>query len=302
MAQGKTFTLNTGTKIPLVGLGTWQSKADEVRNAVKVALETGYRHIDTAFVYGNEKEVGQGIVESGVPRSEIFLTTKLWCTFHRPENVEKALDLSLSNLGVEYVDLFLIHWPVPLVPGDNLFPLREDGSRDLDFEKVHISQTWEAMEALVTKGKARAIGVSNCSVEKLQEIIKTAKTVPSANQVELHPWLAQWPLKKFCDEKGILLQAYSPLGSTGSPIANDPIVKEISERTGKSGAQVLISWAEKRGTCVLPKSVTPERIVSNFQDFELSDEDFEKINSLEKNNHKRFINPKWGVDVFGDSV
>eukprot|EP01117_Protostelium_nocturnum_P005101 TRINITY_DN1850_c0_g1_i1.p1 TRINITY_DN1850_c0_g1~~TRINITY_DN1850_c0_g1_i1.p1 ORF type:complete len:303 (-),score=117.76 TRINITY_DN1850_c0_g1_i1:103-1011(-) len=302
MSLGRTFTLNNGQKIPAVGLGTWQSKADEVRTAVRVALENGYRHIDTAFVYNNEKEVGEGIVESKVPRGEIFLTTKLWSTFHRPEYVVKAMEESLSRLGTSYVDLYLIHWPVSLVPGESLFPLREDGSRNLDNENVDLATTWKAMEGLVESGKAKSIGISNAPIDKLEEILKVCKIKPACNQVELHPWLAQNPLKEFCDKHNILLAAYSPLGSTGSPLASDPVIQEISQRTGKTGAQVLISWAVQRGTCVLPKSVTPERIKSNFEDFVLSEEDMNKINEMEKTTHKRFINPKWGIDVFGSSV
>ncbi|PRP89458.1 NADPH-dependent D-xylose reductase [Planoprotostelium fungivorum] len=306
MSLGRTFTLNTGATIPAVGLGTWQSKPHEVEKAVEVALKAGYRHIDAAYAYKNEGEVGAGIKASGVPRDQIFITTKLWCTFHRPENVQKGLDESLSLLGLDYVDLFLVHWPVPLNPRENpaanLFPTVEDGSRDLDFANVNLKDTWQAMEKMVELGKAKAIGVSNWNVRRLKELLTFAKIKPAVNQVELHPYLAQWDLQKFCEENGVLLTAYSPLGSTTSPLLTEPVITDIAKKTGKSVAQVLVSWAVQRGTVVIPKSVTASRIEENFQDFVLEKADFEAINELSKNKHQRLISPKWGVDVFEESA
>lgn len=270
-----------------------------------MALKAGYRHIDAAYAYKNENEVGAGIRAAGIPREQIFVTTKLWCTFHRPEHVERGLNESLAALGLDYVDLYLVHWPVALVPrnnpAENLFPTREDGSRELDAE-ADIRTTWSAMEKLVASGKARAIGVSNCNIRRLKEILSFASIPPAANQVELHPYLAQWELKEFCDQNKIVLTAYSPLGSTNSPISTDPIINEIATRNKKSVAQVLISWAAQRGTVVIPKSVNPERVQTNFEDFLLSEEDMNAINTLSKTKHHRLISPKWGVDVFEESA
>ncbi|CAE6405697.1 unnamed protein product, partial [Rhizoctonia solani] len=188
--------LNNGVEIPALGLGTWQSKPEEVTNAVNHALKSGYRHIDCAFAYGNEAQVGEGIKKSGVPRSEIFITTKVWSTYHR--RVRESLEESLKNLGTDYVDLLLMHWPVPLNPNGNhpLFPTLEDGTRDVDKE-WHISKTWTQLEELLEEGKVKAIGVSNCSELKLNEILPTAKVVPAVNQVELHPYNPQLELAKF---------------------------------------------------------------------------------------------------------
>jgi len=305
MSLGRTFTLSNGTTIPAVGLGTWQSKPNEVQHAVEVALKAGYRHIDAAYAYKNEGEVGAGIKASGVPRDQIFVTTKLWCTFHRPENVERGLTDSLTSLGLDYVDLFLVHWPVSLNPRENpsanLFPTKEDGSRDLDTANVSLQQTWEAMEKLVATGKTKAIGVSNWNVRRLKELLSFAKIPPVVNQVELHPYLAQWELQQFCKENNILLTAYSPLGSTNSPLTSDSVVTEIAKRNDKSVAQVLISWAVQRGTVVIPKSVTPDRIKNNFEDFILNEADFNAINELSKSKHQRLISPNWGIDVFEES-
>ncbi|THY90535.1 Aldo/keto reductase [Aureobasidium pullulans] len=213
------FTLNTGAKIPALGLGTWQSAPGEVKNAVSHALKVGYKHIDAAYVYGNEDEVGEGLAEgfksAGIKREDVFVTTKLWCTYHsRPE---ENLDLSLKSLGLDYVDLYLMHWPVPMNPkgNDPKFPKHPDGSRDLDTTWSY-TQTWKEMEKLLATGKTKAIGVANFSVPFLEELMKEAKVTPAANQIENHPYLPQQEIVDYCKEKGILITAYSPLGSTGS--------------------------------------------------------------------------------------
>ncbi|CDS12732.1 hypothetical protein LRAMOSA04916 [Lichtheimia ramosa] len=298
MASGRTFKLNTGAEIPCLGLGTWQSKPNEVYQAVLTALKAGYRHIDTAFVYGNEKEVGQALKDSGVPREEIFLTTKLWNTSHRPDLVAKALETSLANLQTDYLDLYLMHWPVAFVESNDLAP--KDAEGKIQFDSTPYTETYAAMEKLVGD-KVRAIGVSNFTVKKLEKLLETAKIVPAANQVELHPYLPQQELLDFCAKKGIHVTAYSPLGSTDSPLMKDEQVAAIAKKYDASPAQVLLSWGIQRGTSVIPKSVTESRIISNFKDVELSDEDFNKLNSLVTES-KRLINPKtfWGVDVFGE--
>jgi glycerol 2-dehydrogenase (NADP+) len=248
MAVNTHFKLNTGASIPAVGLGTWQSAPGEVAAAVEHALKSGYRHIDAAFVYGNENEVGQGLkaaFDSGIKREEVFVTSKLWCTFHR--DPQKCLDKTLENLGLEYLDLWLMHWPVPMNPKGNhpLFPKHEDGSRDLDTEWSYV-QTWKGMEEVQKSGKVKAIGVSNFSVPFLETLLKDVSIVPAANQIENHPYLPQQEIVEFCQSKDILVQAYSPLGSTGSPLFQEEGVKEVAKKHNVGPGTVLISYQGKR--------------------------------------------------------
>ncbi|KAK9370398.1 NADP-dependent oxidoreductase domain-containing protein [Lipomyces kononenkoae] len=301
MATGRAFSLNTGAVIPALGLGTWQSGPNEVYEAVLVALKAGYRHIDTAYAYGNEAEVGNAIKDSGIAREDIFLTTKLWGTYHT--DPEANLDISLKKLGLTYVDLYLVHWPLPLNPKGNheIFPTLPDGTRDRlkDWDFV---KTWDLVQKLPATGKTRAVGVSNFSTVNLEKLLTapTTKIVPAVNQVELHPYLPQQKLLDYAKEKGIHITAYSPLGSTNAPLQQEPAVQEIAKRLNRSPAQVLISWAISRGTSVIPKSVTAARIISNFDDFILDETDIEAINAISKTTSKRLINPKWGVVVFHD--
>ncbi|KAH8647662.1 alcohol dehydrogenase [Xylariales sp. PMI_506] len=301
MALNRSFSLNTGAKIPAVGFGTWQAAPHEVERAVEIALRAGYRHIDCAAIYRNETEVGAGIRASGVPRSEIFITTKLWNTKHEPEDVEAALDKSLNDLGVEYCDLYLMHWPVAFAPGDKWFPLDSDGVFRLS--QTHFNKTWQAMEKLLATGKTKAIGVSNFNVRRLKELLPTATVVPAVNQIEAHPYIQQPELFEFCKSHNILIEAYSPLGNnqTGEPrTVDDAVVHAVGERLGMDPGQVLVSWGVQRGTVVLPKSVTEKRIQGNFQDKVLPDDAFEELNRLER--HKRYNNPsmRWGYDMFDE--
>ncbi|BCS22825.1 aldo/keto reductase [Aspergillus puulaauensis] len=302
MASRRTFKLNSGFEIPAVGLGTWQSRPNEVQKAVNAALQIGYRHIDAASVYGNEREVGDGIKASGVPREEIFLTSKLWNTHHDPENVEAAVDRSLSDLQTDYLDLYLIHWPVAFRHSTTSIQPIDEKTGLIDVIDVPTKDTWAAMEALVAKGKVRSIGVSNFTREKIEELLKTAKIPPAVNQIEAHPYLQQRGLLEWSKEKGILVTGYSPLGNNIYNIprtVDDPLVIEIAKSLNKTPAQVLISWAVQRGTVVLPKSVTPERIQSNLQDFVLPEDAFQAIRSLER--HQRMNFPaRLGVDIFGE--
>ncbi|KAJ9627620.1 hypothetical protein H2203_002832 [Taxawa tesnikishii (nom. ined.)] len=268
----KTFTLNTGDKIPAVGLGTWQSKPNEVREAVKAALQAGYRHIDTALAYGNEHEVGQGIKDSGVPREEIWITTKLDNPWHK--RVEEGIESSLKSLGVDYVDLYLMHWPSSTDPTD----LKKH------YPDWNFVDTWREMQKLPASGRVKNIGISNFAIKNLEILLKdeSCKTVPAVNQVELHPNNPSPKLLDYCKEKGIHVTAYSCLGSTNSPLAHDKTLAKIAENKGKTTAQVLLMWGLQRGTSVIPKSVTASRIQANFEldGWSLTDEEMKQLSSL----------------------
>ncbi|GAB7355775.1 hypothetical protein MBLNU459_g6458t1 [Dothideomycetes sp. NU459] len=268
----QTFTLNTGAKIPAVGLGTWQSKPNEVRQAVKAALLAGYRHIDTALAYGNEHEVGQGIKDSGVPREEIWITTKLDNPWHK--RVEEGITSSLKSLDTDYVDLYLMHWPSSTDPDD-----LKKHHPDWNFV-----DTWRELQKLPASGRVKNIGVSNFAIKNLEILLKdeSCKTVPAVNQVELHPNNPSPKLLDYCKEKGIHCTAYSCLGSTNSPLASDKTLQKIADAKGKSTAQVLLKWGLQRGTSVIPKSVTASRIEKNFEldGWSLDDEEMKQLSSL----------------------
>ncbi|MFV8165377.1 aldo/keto reductase [Mycobacterium sp. 134] len=254
-------TLNDGNSIPQVGLGVWQTPAEETERAVAAALQAGYRHIDTAAAYRNEPETGRGLVESGVPREDVFLVTKLWNSDQGYDSTLAAFDASLDRLGVDYLDLYLIHWPVP---ANNAYV-----------------DTFKAFAHLRDQGRVRSIGVSNFAPEHLTVLIDSTGIVPVVNQIELHPLLPQHELREVHAELGIATEAWSPLGQ-GSLLA-DPVITGIADRHGKTPAQVLIRWHIHLGNIVIPKSVNPERIVSNFDvfDFDLDETDMAAIASLE---------------------
>ncbi|KAL7928109.1 NADP-dependent oxidoreductase domain-containing protein [Trichoderma chlorosporum] len=278
------FTLNTGSKIPAVGFGTWQARPGQVEHAVETALRVGYRHIDCAAIYRNEVEVGQGIRASGVPREDIFITGKLWNTKHAPEDVESALDKTLEDIGTDYLDLFLMHWPAAFKSGDEWFPLDDQGIFRLS--DIDPAVTYSAMESLLQTGKVRAIGVSNFTIKRLEDLMSKTKVIPAVNQIEAHPYLQQRQLFDFCQSKGILIEAYSPLGNnqTGEPrTVDDPLI--------------LYSWGVQRGTVVLPKSITPSRIASNLQVKELPQHAFKKLNEMERNKRYNWQS-LWGFDIF----
>ncbi|KAJ4269874.1 hypothetical protein NW762_001543 [Fusarium torreyae] len=297
MSTPTSFNLNTGAKIPAVGLGTWRSEPGEVRAAVAYALKHGYRHIDAALIYGNENEVGQGIKDSGVPREDIFITSKLWNTHH--PNAKEGLQKTLDALGTDYLDLYLIHWPVRLVPNETseLLPVNPDGTRSVD-RSWDQSETWRQMEEIYSSGKAKAIGVANWSIPYLEELRKTWKVVPAVNQVELHPYLPQHELREYCKNLGILLEAYSPLGSAGAPIISDPEIQQIADKYHVSAATVLISYHVCKGVVALPKSVSENRISSNKQVVALSEDDLELLDGLAAGGKAKRINtPAWGFDL-----
>lgn len=262
-----TYTLSNGVEIPIVGFGTWQTPSGEVaKDSVKATLDAGYRHIDTAAIYGNEASVGEGLKASGVDRHDIFLTTKLWNSDRGYDNTLKAIDTSLAKLGTDYVDLYLIHWGNPKAFRDNW--------------QESNAETWRAMEEILKSGKARAIGVSNMRVKHLEELFKTANTKPMVNQLFLNPSDMQEEVTKFDTDNGILNEAYSPLG-TGK-IFGVPELQKMAERYGKSVAQLVLRWSLQHDFLPLPKSVHAERIQENAQlfDFELSHHDMELIDGL----------------------
>ena len=241
------LTLNNGRKIPQVGLGVWQTPRGEVtQSAVAAALRIGYRHVDTARIYGNERDVGIGVQQGGVPRGEIFVTTKLWNDDQGYDSALRAFDASLARLGLEYVDLYLLHWPV--------------AGRRLD--------SWRALEKIHAEGRARAIGVSNFLSNHLDELIAGARVVPAVNQIEVSPFLQQRDTRAFCAQHGIVVEAYSPL--THGQRLGHPVVTKVAKRVGRTPAQVLLRWGVQHGMVVLPKSTRESRIRENAALFDFT--------------------------------
>lgn len=256
-----TLPSNQSISVPQLGLGVWKSRPKECLEAVKSALSLGYRHIDTAAIYGNEADVGTAIKEAGVNRTDIFLVTKLWNADQGYDTALRAIDASLKKLGTDYVDMYLIHFPV-------------SGKRN---------DSWKALEKIKADGKAKSIGVSNFMVPHLEELLKETGTVPAMNQVEYHPFLQDTKLKDYCIQKGILLEAYSPLAH-GQKL-EDPRITLLAKKYNKSNAQILIRWSLQSGHVVIPKSKNPDRIRENADvyDFVLSDSDMKEIFSWNEN-------------------
>ncbi|XP_031618867.1 aldo-keto reductase family 1 member B1-like isoform X2 [Contarinia nasturtii] len=295
MASVPYITFNNGQKIPQLGLGTWNSPVGQVTQAVKDAIDIGYRHFDCAYVYGNEAEVGTGInakiTEGVVKREDLFITSKLWNTFHRPDLVIPSLKKTLENLGTPYLDLYLIHWPFAYKEDGDLFP--KDENDKILFSDVDYVDTWKEMEKAVELGLVKSIGISNFNAAQTKRIVEASTIKPVTNQVECHPYLTQQKLSAYLKSLDIVLTAYSPLGSPNRPwvTADDPVVLEdpkvlaIAAKFNKTPAQILIRYQIQRGHVVIPKSVTKERIATNFNvfDFELSDADIAEINTFECN-------------------
>jgi 2,5-diketo-D-gluconate reductase A len=256
--------LNDGHSIPQLGFGVFQIDPEETAAAVNEALEVGYRHIDTAEMYGNERGVGEAVRASGLDRGELYVTSKLNNGYHRPDDARPAFDRTLAELGFEYVDLFLIHWPLPTL-------------YDGDFVS-----TWKTLEEFREDGRARSIGVSNFQVEHLERLAAETGTVPAVNQIELHPYLLNAEVRAYDEAHGIATEAWSPIAQ--GEVLDDPVITEIAEGVGRTPAQVVLRWHIQRGDIVFPKSVTPERIRENFEifDFELEPGDIERIAALDR--------------------
>jgi 2,5-diketo-D-gluconate reductase A len=261
-SQIPAITLNDGYSIPQFGFGVFQVKPRDTFDATAAALQYGYRHIDTAEMYGNEHEVGQAVAKSGLDRGEVFVTSKLNNQFHRPADARKAFDQTMAALDFDYIDLFLIHWPLPT---------RYDG----DFVS-----TWQTLEEFKHDGRARSIGVSNFHRAHLQRLADTCEVTPAVNQIEVHPYLTQDPLRAFCAELGIAVEAWSPIAR--GKVLDDPAVVALAARVGKTPAQAVLRWHIQRGDIVFPRSVRPARIRENLDvfDFELSDADMQAISAL----------------------
>jgi 2,5-diketo-D-gluconate reductase A len=259
-----TIQLNDGATIPQLGFGVYQIDPDDTAEAVKTALAIGYRHIDTAEMYQNERGVGQGIRDADVDRADVYITSKLNNGFHRPDDARKAFDQTLNALGFDYVDLFLIHWPLPTL-------------YDGDFVS-----TWQTLEEFKTDGRARSIGVSNFQTAHLERLARETGTVPAVNQIEVHPYCTNEAVRAYDKEHGIATEAWSPIAR--GLVLDDPAVLRVADATGRTPAQVVLRWHIQRGDIVFPKSVTPQRIRENFAlfDFDLSDSDMQALSTLDK--------------------
>jgi 2,5-diketo-D-gluconate reductase A len=263
VATVPTIRLNNGVEIPQLGFGVYQVPPEDTADAVATALEIGYRHIDTAEMYGNEKGVGEAVARSGIDRGEVFVTSKLNNGFHRRDDALRAFDQSLGDLGFEYLDLFLIHWPLPGI--------------DVDY-----IETWKAMEEIYASGRCRAIGVSNFQAHHLRRLFSQAQVRPAVNQIEVHPYLTQEELRAFDADHEIVTEAWSPIAQ--GKVLGDPAIVAIAERLGRTPAQVVLRWHVQRGDVVFPKSVSRQRMQENFElfDFELGTDDMATLTGLDR--------------------
>lgn len=313
---GTNLALNTGTNLPAIGLGTWKISKEKTQETITKAIELGYRHFDCALEYGNQEAVGDALRDAmenkQMGRGEFFVTSKLWNTHHKRHAVFEEMECTLRQLKLHHVDLWLMHWPLA-------FRAKNHSRRGSDIEStkdirgnvqcddVSITETWAAMEAMHRDGKACAIGVSNFTLPMMEQLLATCQIRPAVLQIELHPYLQQNELVDFCKEKGILVIAYSPLGSQmhgDIDVLDDPVIQQIAKEHKIAPSQVVLKWLLQRHISVVPKAEDPEhmRINSQIFDFELTDADVRKIESLDRN--LRFISPKlmWGLPIFPDET
>jgi aldehyde reductase len=297
----KSVKLSSGHSMPLVGLGTWLSKPGEVANAVRIALKNGYRHIDCAQAYENQKEIGEVLHEvftkGEIKREDVFITSKVWNTFHSHQRALDAVDTILEELRIPYLDLCLIHWPMGYKEGGELFPKKGD---KMEYSDVDYLDTWKALEEKVKEQKIRSIGLSNFGIEQIKRVIANGSIRPAVLQVELHPYFQQKDLQKFCASENIVLTAYSPLANPAMPfhkegdpnVLHDPIISRIAKNHNKTNAQVALRGAIQKGIVVIPKSVNEKRILENFNvwDFELTPEELKEYEKIDQN--RRFLDPK----------
>ncbi|KAI8067223.1 NADP-dependent oxidoreductase domain-containing protein [Thamnidium elegans] len=302
MSDIPTAKLNSGYEIPLIGYGTFggNDAPEQVYNASKVALKTGYKHFDTAYIYQTEEALGKAIKEGDVPRKDLFITTKLWQYFHEPQHVRPVFERSLKLLQMDYVDLYLIHWPISWEFHSYEFNDLK-ATKDMKNTHVPIIDTWREMEKLVNEKKARSIGVSNFTIPMLEDLLSKCSIPPAVNQVEITTALPQEELLAYCKSKNILLTAYSPLGNPGykkdsRATLDDPVILDIAKKYNKSPAQVVLNWGVNRGYAVIPKSTTPARIEANFTYFKLEDSEIEAITALGREHPYRSCRPEnmWG--------
>lgn len=299
--------LANGDKMPMIGLGTWEAKPNEVYDAIRHAITEGYRHIDCALIYQNEETIGKALKdaleEGDVDREDLWITSKLWNNAHKPADIAPAIKKTLDDLNLNYLDLYLMHWPVAS-KNDIIFPKK--GEDFISLDEIPLSETWEGMQSLKEKGLAKHLGVCNFSQKKLEGLIENTGITPAVNQVELHPYLQQNDLVEYAEENDIIITAYSPLGRGSVPkdsetdypvlIENDTII-EIAKELDASPAQVLIRWAIERNTIAIPKSTTPKHITSNLAaaNIKLTDEQMNKIAELDR--HHRYVDGSfWTVD------
>jgi len=296
----KYLAFKNNDRMPALGLGTWKSAKGEVYEVVRKAIEIGYRHFDCAFFYGNEAEIGQALTEAikngEVTREALWITSKLWNNRHRKADVKGAFDITLKDLGLDYLDLYLIHWPVALQYN---ISYAQKGEDLVSLNEIPLSETWRELIALQEKGVTKHIGVSNFSIKKINQITKETGIMPEVVQVESHPFLQQTNLLSFAKEKGIFLTGYCPLGSADRPAARilgsepklfqNEIILEIAQEKGVSPAQIMLAWAINRGASVIPKSVNPQRLKENLEaaDIELTADEMAKMSNLDL--HYRYI-------------